>query len=112
MSAAPAAIMKTAVDRFSSTNTLGGSHFQLKVLELHVSQANSHLVIFGAGAASGVFAARYAGFIKGTSSGTVTWNVGSSYRCVADCIIIILPVKCCGQRFQSVLAPRPGCKFL
>ena len=30
-------------------------------------------------AASGVFAARYAGYIKGTTAGTVTWNAGSSY---------------------------------
>jgi hypothetical protein len=33
-----------------------------------------------AGSASGVFAARYAGFIKGTTAGTVTWNLG--YRSV------------------------------
>ena len=87
LSAPPATVMKTAVDRFSATNTIGISSccnlqcaFVIRTPCFCLGpQCCSSNIMLDAGSASGVFAARYAGFIKGTTAGTVTWNVGSSY---------------------------------
>jgi hypothetical protein len=79
--------MKTSVDRFSSTNTIGWQNLLLcsRSFQQIALGLKAH-----AGAASGVFAARYAGFIKGTTAGTITWNAGSSYRC---CYMHLIPAS-------------------